>query len=106
MDIPLGTVHSKLYEKNGESYYKISPIFGMQINFFLDAPVSKIRIDGDALVYGAGFYKLRIEFKEQEYAIYKLRIIPTYFWVLPFGITFGEISKPNKRTLFNAIANS
>ncbi|RZM73999.1 hypothetical protein C3B51_20295 [Pseudoalteromonas rubra] len=106
MDIPLGTANSKLYEKNGLTHYKISPISGMQINFYLNAPVNKLRIEDNNIFYDSGSYKLKLEFIEQEHAIYKLRIKPIYFWVLPFGITFCEISKPNKEALFAAIANS
>jgi len=106
MDISLGTANSKLYEKHGLTYYKISPIFGTQIYFFLDAPVSKLRIEGENIIYDSGFYKLKLEFKEQKNSIHKLHIKPTYFWILPFGITFCQISKSHKETLFAAIAKS
>lgn len=106
MDISLGTANSKLYEKNGLVYYKISPIFGTQINFSLDTLVSNLKIEGNTIIYNSGFYKLKLEFIEQKGATCRLYIKPTYFWVLPFGITRCAISKLNKEKLFLAISNS
>lgn len=106
MDIPLGTANSKLYEKNGLTYYKISPIIGMQINFSLDVPITKLKITGSSIVYDSGFYKLKLLFKDSTAGTYKVRIKPSHFWCIPFGTTFCEISKSHKELLFGAITSS
>tara|TARA_R110001583_G_C5484380_1_gene394144 strand:- start:111 stop:359 length:249 start_codon:yes stop_codon:yes gene_type:complete len=77
--IPLGQFNSKLYEKEGELYYKISPVFGLQANFHLDAPVSGLS---------------------------KLRICPLYFGFIPMGMYFCEVAESNKERLLSAFQNS
>ena len=106
LEIPLGVANSKLYEKNGHTYYKIWPILGLQINYSLDNNVSELKVNGDTIEYGKGFYKLTLAFKECNRFTSKVHIKPKYFWIVPFGISFGEISNKNKEMLFAAIKDS
>jgi len=108
-EIPFGTLNSKFYEKGDELYYKVSPVFLQQINFILDAPVSKIRViknSGDELLLKKGILKLKMLFKPYVPGLQKLRIIPYYFGLLPMGIYFCEISESDKEYLLNAFKNS
>ena len=100
-DIPLGSLNSKIYEKNGETYYKITPIFGTQINFFLNSPVSKINVlknTEDEIVLKTGLLNLKMLFKPYVPGLKKLSLRPYYFG-LPFGIYWCEISDQNKQKL-------
>ncbi len=108
-EIALGSLNSKFYEKNGETYYKISPILGQQINFFLDAPVSEIKVlknTGEVLLLKRGGLKLKMAFKPYVPGLLKLRIYPLYLGFIPMGVYFCEISETNKKRLFRAFSNS
>ncbi|WP_416307671.1 hypothetical protein [Neptunicella sp. SCSIO 80796] len=105
-NISLGMANSKLYEKEGHIYYKIWPIIGMQLNFILDKKVAELKVDGDDVFYNGGFFKLKLQFRDNDRFTTKVRLIPQYFWIIPFGVTFGEISNKNKEILINAIQDS
>ena len=108
-EIALGSLNSKLYEKNGELHYKISPIFGQQMNFFLDAPISEIEVlkDNDQeLLIKSGRLKLKMAFKPYVPGLYKLRLTPVYFGFIPMGVYFCEISETNKNKLYRAFGHS
>ncbi|WP_257275639.1 MULTISPECIES: hypothetical protein [unclassified Endozoicomonas] len=108
-EIALGSINSKFYEKNGEQYYKISPILGQQINFFLDAPVSEIKVlksTEQELVIKRGRLKLKMAFKPYVPGLQKLRLMPIYFDFLPMGVYFCEISETNKNRLLGTFGNS
>lgn len=105
-EIPLGSLNSKIYEKNGQSYYKISPIFGMQANFYLDAPISEIKVlenTANEIVLKRGILKLKMIFKPFTPGLNKLKLKPCYFGI-PFGVYWCEISDTNKRRLNEVFA--
>ncbi|BFM12663.1 hypothetical protein R50072_28160 [Simiduia litorea] len=100
-EIPLGTLNSKLYERNGETYYTITPIFGTSTNFYLNAPLSKIEVlknEDNELLIKKGILKLRMSFKPYTPGLFKLKLKPYYFGI-PFGIYWCEISATNKTKL-------
>jgi hypothetical protein len=108
-EIALGSLNSKLYEKGGEQYYKISPIFGQQINFFLDAPVSEIHVlksTEQELLIKNGRLKLKMIFKPYVPGLFKLRLTPIYFGFIPMGSYFCEISETNKNKLYRVFGYS
>ncbi|WP_422138337.1 hypothetical protein [Endozoicomonas sp. ALC020] len=105
-EIPLGSLNSRLYKEDGEMYYKISPVLGQQINFYLDSPLSKIKVikkNEKELVIKSGSLKLKMLFKPYVNGLEKLRIIPVYLGFLPCGLYFCEISATNKKKLFQAL---
>lgn len=108
-EIALGSLNSGFYEKNGVEYYKISPIWWQQSNFFLDAPVSEIKVLKDTtqeLFLKNGILKLKMKFRPYVPGLYKLRLTAIYFGFLPMGIYFCEISETNKNKLYRAFGNS
>ena len=108
-EIALGSLNSKFYEKNGEEYYKIWPIFGQQINFILDAPVSKIKVvkkTGQVLLLKLGMLTLKMSFKPYMPSVQKLHICPLYFGFIPMGIYFCEISEKDKNRLLHSFGNT
>ena len=105
-EIPLGALNSKIYKKDGEIYYKISPILGQQSNFFLDSPLSEIEVinkNEKELVIKSGSLKLKMLFKPYVNGLEKLRLIPIYLGFIPWGVYFCEISVTNKKKLFKAL---
>jgi hypothetical protein len=109
-EIALGSLNSKLYEKGGEQYYKISPIFGQQINFFLDAPVSEIHVlksTEQELLIKNGRLKLKMIFKPYVPGLFKLRLTPIYFGLRYEGAIcswYGKISNFRLATLISVKA--
>tara|TARA_R110002167_G_scaffold357836_1_gene573554 strand:+ start:615 stop:953 length:339 start_codon:yes stop_codon:yes gene_type:complete len=107
--IPLGQFNSKLYEKEGELYYKITPVFGLQANFHLDAPVSEIEVLKNCeseLKLRRGILTLKMVFKPYVSGLSKLRICPLYFGFIPMGMYFCEVAESNKERLLSAFQNS
>lgn len=100
-EIPLGSLNSKIYKNNGELYFKISPIYGMQIGFYLNAPISGIEVlksTESEIVLKKGILKLTMLFKPYMRGLHKLTLKPSYFR-LPFGVYWCEISDKNKEKL-------
>jgi len=100
-EIPLGALNSKLYEKNGETYFAITPIFGMRTNFHLNAPLSKIQVlknEDNELLLKIGILKLRMLFKPYTPGLFGLKLKP-YYLGIPFGTYWCEISTTNKTRL-------
>ena len=109
-NIPLGTMDSTLYIKDGEQHYKISPILGQRINFSLNSPVRKIIVvscSTKQIVLKPNLWlTIKMTFKPNVRNLEKVRITPYYFGILPMGIYFGDICSSNKGLLIDAFKQS
>lgn len=101
-DIPLGSINSKLYEKDGRIFYKISPIIGLQTNVWGDFDLSKVRVlrnDDQCLSFKQGSSKIEMRFKKHSPGLEKVRVVKYLFGIVPLGAQFCEISEVNKTIL-------
>jgi hypothetical protein len=108
-DIPLGALNSKIYEKSGETFYKISPILGMQTNVFCDWAISTLKIieNSDKILYFKnGITKIKMTFKPAYSGAEKVRVTKYIFGVVPLGSNFCEISVSNKEYLREQFGSS
>lgn len=107
--IYLSTLIAELYERGSETWFRIKPIPGTQINFIFDHPISHIRelADQDSqLVLKAGALSVKMSFQAYIAGLSKVRIIPYLFGILPFGLYPCEISRRDRDFLFDTFAKS
>ncbi len=108
-EIHLGSLESRFYEKSGKDYYRVNAIFGTQVSFSFDNPVSRIQVEEcseSALVIHGKYMSLKMEFSELSPGLQKCTVKPYLLGFYPIGIYFGQISCPNKRYLLERFGNS
>jgi len=101
-DIPLGSVESKFYEKDGQTYYKISPILGLQTRVWGTFNLAKIKVIENSehgLVFKQGHSKIEMLFSSFGLGTEKVRVTKYLFGVVPLGVQFCEISVRDKNFL-------
>jgi len=108
-DIPLGSLNSKIYEKSGANYYKISPTFGMQTNVFCDWKISTLNVVKNTdkiLSFKNGSSKIKMTFNPYYSGVEKVRVTKYIFGIFPIGSNFCEISMSNKEYLREQFGSS
>lgn len=101
-NIPLGSIESKFYEKNGVINYKISPVLGLQTNVWGNFNLSKARVlenNEQCLAFKQGYTKIEMVFTPGTKGLEKVRVTKYIFDIIPIGIQFCNISVSNKRFL-------
>ena len=102
-ELPLGAATSWLYQRREVMFYKFVPIPGMRLNWHFDVPVSTLVRQGDVIFHQNRYRQMRLRFIDNGAPVLKLRITPVYFGLIPFGITFAEISRMHKNLLFRLV---
>ena len=95
------TIDSCFYELDGETYYKIFPLFGYMANIWLNEKISLIAVlssTDNELTLKSGNHKVKISFKPYMAGLEKITV-KSYFLFFPLGWYFGEISKSDKSFL-------
>ncbi|WP_045859524.1 hypothetical protein [Teredinibacter purpureus] len=108
-EIPLGSINSSFYEKNGELYYKISPIVGLQSSVFGDFKVSEstvLKCSDKNLTFRVGLSKINMTFKPFSPGFEKVKVTKYIMGFLPLGCQFCEISAANKKYLYEQFTSS
>ena len=108
-EIPLGFASSRLYEKDGQTYYRISPVPGTQVIMPLHGPISKIEVlqrSDNVLMLRKGVTRYTFRFEPTARGLERVRLTVALFGFLPMGVHFGDISTTDKEALFDAFSNA
>lgn len=107
--IPLCSVESGFHEQNGDVYYKISPILGLQSKVTGDFNLSSVKViacNQKNLTFKSGIVKINMTFKPYTLGLEKVRVTKYIFGVIPLRCQFCEISVTNKNYLQTQFTSS
>ena len=101
-NIPLGSIESKFYEVNGEKYYEISSIPGLQTKVWGKFNLAKavlLEHNEQFLIFKQGSSKIKMAFKQCSTSLQKVQVTKYIMGIIPVGVQFCEISVANKNFL-------